>query len=803
MRSQDGKKFILALLSLTILLVVFFHEPLFGKKLFYYGDLSGYFFPYLQYFHQHLDQGFFAQWCHLDGIGSSVLTNPQFGAFYPLNFPFFFLPALTAFQWVLVLHTLLAALGCLLLLRGLGLSWTAALAGAISYGFSGAMLSLQNTMDYFEAACWLPFFLHFVLTILWRRRTWVQVAGGAVSYAMLVITSAQYALLAGLLAGCIAVGTLLGDRRNGSWRQRSGAMGMVVGVGLLGLAIAAAQWLPTTMGMSESMHAEAISLKESTRVSFRPIGLINFFIPNLFYYFDGTTAIVRQQLFAGTRPNWLLDVYPGLFALFFAMIGLGAAPRRQRWLWGGTALVSLLLAFGKYLPVYPLFFQAMPFFKHFRYPEKFLLLTTISLCVLAGFGLQSVISDPARARRGLWIAAAPALALVALAAWQSVALGEFVSFFAKTLFDLDTKAMTTVDIIRLSNDLAQPVKRLMIDAVFLAGFSALIYLALKQRRWAQAAGVLICLLAVGDLYLANRFLCPTITPQFYAQTPEAAAYIEPDPLGARYYQVQNWTKHINKFTNWPNRSYEEARLNLHWEELVPNYGLLHGMDSIFPISVLKTDDLYKFEKAYLADKRPSRFATLDVLDVRYLLSTETLDEPAWEKIADLKMSSQQLYENHRRFGRAYLRSDVVLADDGQQAREMLLSGAIDPAKTVVWERQAGESELPLDAADGTVRFVSHSPNEVVLDVQSDAPAVLVLAEAFAKDWRCTIDGQPSTIRRAYGLLRSTQVPAGEHRVVFRYRQSGLTAGIAISAIGWLLCIGLLWHDRRQSKRETT
>ena len=363
MRRQNGIKFIISFSALTALLAAFFHEPLLGKKLFYYGDLSGYFYPYLQYFYQYLSQGIFAQWCHLDGIGSAVLTNPQFGMFYPLNFPFFFMSPLTAMQWVLVLHVLLAALGCLLLLRGMGFSWTVALAGAISYAFSGTMLSLQNTMDYFEAACWLPFFLHFVLCILWRRGAWVHLAGGAVSYAMLLIASAQYALLAGLMAGCAAVATLLGERKNGSWRERSGAVGMVIGIGLLGLAIAAIQWLPTTMGMAESMHGEAVSLKESTRVSFRPIGLINFFIPNLFYYFDGTTAIVRSQLFTGTRPNWLLDVYPGLFALFFAMIGLGAAPRRQRWLWGGTVLVSLLLALGKYLPVYPLFFQAMPFFK--------------------------------------------------------------------------------------------------------------------------------------------------------------------------------------------------------------------------------------------------------------------------------------------------------------------------------------------------------------------------------------------------------------------------------------------------------
>ena len=169
-----------------------------------------------------------------------------------------------------------------------------------------------------------------------------------------------------------------------------------------------------------------------------------------------------------------------------------------------------------------------------------------------------------------------------------------------------------------------------------------------------------------------------------------------------------------------------------------------------------------------------------------------------------RSSSQRLYENHRRFGRAYLRSDVLLADNAKQAREMLLTGKIDPVKTVVWERQAGESAPPtMEAADGTVRFVRHSPNEVALDVQSAAPAVLVLAEAFAKDWRCTIDGRPATIRRAYGFLRSTPVPAGEHRVVFRYRQSGLMAGIAISVIGWLLIIGLLWHDRRRNKREST
>jgi uncharacterized membrane protein YfhO len=53
-----------------------------------------------------------------------------------------------------------------------------------------------------------------------------------------------------------------------------------------------------------------------------------------------------------------------------------------------------------------------------------------------------------------------------------------------------------------------------------------------------------------------------------------------------------------------------------------------------------------------------------------------------------------------------------------------------------------------------------------------------------------VDGRPAPILSADGYLRAVALPAGSHRVVFRYRPVSFYAGAALSllALGTLLAI---------------
>ncbi len=55
--------------------------------------------------------------------------------------------------------------------------------------------------------------------------------------------------------------------------------------------------------------------------------------------------------------------------------------------WGTVAVVTLLLAYGKYFPLYALFYK-LPLVNNIRNPNKFLQVFQMALAILAAYGLD-------------------------------------------------------------------------------------------------------------------------------------------------------------------------------------------------------------------------------------------------------------------------------------------------------------------------------------------------------------------------------------------------------------------------------
>ena len=58
--------------------------------------------------------------------------------------------------------------------------------------------------------------------------------------------------------------------------------------------------------------------------------------------------------------------------------------------WGCVAIITLLLAFGKFFPLYALFYK-LPFVNSIRNPNKFLQIFQLALGILAAYGLDALI----------------------------------------------------------------------------------------------------------------------------------------------------------------------------------------------------------------------------------------------------------------------------------------------------------------------------------------------------------------------------------------------------------------------------
>jgi hypothetical protein len=96
-----------------------------------------------------------------------------------------------------------------------------------------------------------------------------------------------------------------------------------------------------------------------------------------------------------------------------------------------------------------------------------------------------------------------------------------------------------------------------------------------------------------------------------------------------------------------------------------------------------------------------------------------------------------------------------------------------------------------DRADESCEIIAYEPSSVALMVRLASPGIVVLADAYDANWKCTATdartGQTHDVQvlRTNRILRGVELPVGEYRLDFRYRPTSVYVGAILSAIGWL------------------
>jgi uncharacterized membrane protein YfhO len=105
---------------------------------------------------------------------------------------------------------------------------------------------------------------------------------------------------------------------------------------------------------------------------------------------------------------------------------------------------------------------------------------------------------------------------------------------------------------------------------------------------------------------------------------------------------------------------------------------------------------------------------------------------------------------------------------------------------------------PSQGAEGEAEVLRYTPDYIAVKATLDQPGVLILSEVWYPGWEARVDGQPSPIYRADGLLRAVALQPGAHTVEFSYEPWTVKAGLTISGLGWvgLLITGLTTRARR-------
>jgi len=527
--------------------------------------------------------------------------------------------------------------------------------------------------------------------------------------------------------------------------------------------------------------------------------------------------------------------------------------RRWIWFWSAVALISLLLAFGRFAPFYQ-FLYLLPYFSTIRNPAKFLHIVDYSLVILFAYGLH-----------GLWqrhvVEAVPTQhGLVAAVKswwrqvrgfdrrWTVVCLGSIGASVLGWLIYSSSRedVVRYLQTVRFDPATAEAIARFSVTQV--AWFILTLVLAVAlvtvllsgafagpRSRW---GAVLVGAFLIGDLGRANLpWIITWDYKQKYASNP-IIDRLRQNPHEQRVAILPDW---IGQVLQSPPEL--ELIRDLYRIEWAQHHFLFYNIQSLDIVQLPRMpEDLLAFEQA-LQPKNMAEVPRLvprrwQLTSTRYLLGPadylgflnqqvdagqqrfriaerfQIVPKPGIERPMRLDELTAvpatngpfALFEFTGALPRAKLYTNWQVLTNDQAALERLADPAFDPLTTVLLAASPpGTPTTSTNLSPGTVSFVSYAPKDIVLKAEAGAPSVLLLNDRFEPNWKVYVDGRPEPLLRANFIMRAVYLPPGTHEVAFRFEPPyhGLYVSAAAVLLGVLLSAGLFVASRRQERGSST
>jgi O-antigen/teichoic acid export membrane protein len=524
-----------------------------------------------------------------------------------------------------------------------------------------------------------------------------------------------------------------------------------------------------------------------------------------------------------------------------------ALPNRPRpttiWFFTGLALVSLLFAFGT--PLYALLFYGLPGWNQLHSPFRWVFPFTLSMALLAGVGLQIVLEirdqRPEIGDRRFSVSdlrsPISGLSILTVGAGLAALLAVVASLFFPTPF------LALGERLVAGSDLAQmafadghmfwsyQAANLVQFGLAAVGSGLLIWGLLRKEDESRRSffatrllpALLIALVAL-DLYGAHGRFNPAVDPALSPLNPEnvppVVQFLNQREGGenCQLTMVNCQSSAPWRFTtfNLPGEKTFNANVGMYygWHDV-------RGYDSIIPaqyvglmerIAPQAGELLYNRIAPLYSNTGGDPYAVLDnplldLLGVKYVLTTHHLPNPTWREI--YRDEAIAVYENQEALARVLLVPEARVSP--LEAQPLTQSDL----QTLLFVESAPREEHALTPASPQLRearISRYTANDVFIDVNLSDRSWLLLADAYFPGWKAYIrpfggeesDETEVQIYRANSALRAVYLPeAGQWTVRFVYTPMSFKLGLYTSFVA-IMTTGLLllyWLWGRYAGKE--
>ena len=348
-----------------------------------YGDVHQYYYASRTFAFGELSDGRLPVWNPHIFSGTPCLANFQTAIFYPPNLVYLVLPMARAISLDLAFHVLLFGLFTFAWARNRGQNIPAAFTAGTIAMFSGALMLhvYGGHLTMIAAFAWMPLIMLAVDKLIARPTAgWTMLGVGAV--ALQILAGLPHVVFITFVT--VALYVVMNAPACPRPLRTLPAFAMV---GTIPLLLTAVQLLPALHFLTLCAPHGDGSLAFATSFSFPPENLLMLVMPGFWGALHGTPYVGRWQI-------WEVFFFIGIGGLFLVFMALFRAPFRKNLPLYVLAGILIVLALGRYTPVYEPVFNWVPGFSLFRVPARLLVPASLILAIIAGEGLNALYARP-------------------------------------------------------------------------------------------------------------------------------------------------------------------------------------------------------------------------------------------------------------------------------------------------------------------------------------------------------------------------------------------------------------------------
>ncbi len=469
-------------------------------------------------------------------------------------------------------------------------------------------------------------------------------------------------------------------------------------------------------------------------------------------YVNGNSELMREinsgaKDFVKAAPTYWGDqpftegpVYAGAIVCFLFILGIIILKGPEKWWILAATVFSIILAWGRNMPgINGFLFEYMPLYNKFRAPSMALVITTLTMSIMAILAVKQFIemvksevaTDKKNATKGLYIS-------------FGITGGVLLIFalFAGSLFNFTSPNDGGIaQMTELYNALLKQRENMLVsDAwrslAFVASSTVILFLYMRSKLKEGLAITLLAILFLLDMwfvdrrFLSNEDFMPqkeTTAIRMNANDKEIKLLAGDDP----HYRVFNLTQSpFNEaFTSYKHKSiggYSPAKL-ARYQDIIDRY--LSKMN----------------------------WNVISMLNTRFIITEDGVVE------------NSALYGLPGAYGNCWFVDSIVWVDGAKEEIEAIEN--IDTQTAYVdnsWrEMMSNVNELDNDAPAEITLAEYRNPGNIIYNSDSQAPKLAVFSEVYYKTWKAYIDGEEVTPVRANYVLRALPIPSGKHVIEFK------------------------------------